>query len=71
MDLLINRLKGLLWNKTVIEGYILSEDIDKKLSLVLVKDSDKSWRTKWLNNSEYEIKLPKQSISQVFLPNNK
>lgn len=70
MNRLIESFKGLMWSNTKpkveVEGYILSEDKFKNMSLVLVKDKDNFWKTKWLNNTENTYKTPIEALSSIF-----
>jgi hypothetical protein len=68
MNNLIERFKGLLWSnpKVEVEGYILSEDKLKNMSLVLVKNKDNFWKSKWLNNTENTYKTPVEPLSSIF-----
>jgi hypothetical protein len=66
MNNLINNFKTIILSKNEVEGYILSEDKIKNTSLVLVKENNMFWKTKWLNNAETIYKIPMDSISLIF-----
>jgi hypothetical protein len=61
------QLESLL-NKTIkntVEGYLIFFTIDK--SLVLVKENDRYWKTKWFNNNENIYKSPIIPLNEIFL----
>ena len=66
MNNLIDNFKTLIISKNEVEGYILSEDKIKNTSLVLVKENNIFWKTKWLNNAETTYKIPMDPISLIF-----
>jgi hypothetical protein len=65
---LINRFKGLLYTKTKkeVEGYIILNDSKSSKTLLLIKNGERSWRTKWFNDNEYIYKAPLQQLSTIF-----
>jgi hypothetical protein len=73
MELLINGLitkfKGLMIKgskKETAEGYLLKTDNVNKKSLLLVKENEKCWKTKWFNDSEYTYTILPGPISSIF-----
>lgn len=51
-------------DKETIEGHVLTKDNNK--TLLLVKDGEKSWKTKWFNTNEINIKSPDDKLESVF-----
>ncbi len=68
---LIDKLKSVLISDDTtndITGYVLMNDSDKNKSLVLVKENDKYWKTKWVENSKITNELPSNKLETVFSP---
>ncbi len=55
--------------KQEVEGYILMSDKLNNRTLIMVKENEKCWRTKWFNNANNFI-VPKESITKIFISNN-
>jgi hypothetical protein len=51
-------------DKENVEGYILSKDDNK--TLLLVKDGEKSWKTKWFNTDKINLKSPDKNMETIF-----
>ncbi len=66
MEYLLEGLKR-LWVKPSdeVEGYYLMSDDKQNKSLVFVKDSDKCWKTKWLDSS-IKINKPAEPLQTIF-----
>lgn len=62
-----------LWpeRRIEVEGYLMFNDSTNNKSLLLVKDGEKSWRTKWFNDSENRYKAPLVPLINIFNNNNK
>lgn len=65
---LIDKFKGLWYGdvKREVEGYLIMSDSTNNKTLLLIKDGEKSWKTKWYNNNENTYKAPTQPLSSVF-----
>ena len=50
----------------MIEGYLLKNDSTTNQILLLVKEHEKCWKTKWFNDNEYTYTIPSAPISSVF-----
>ena len=67
----IDKFKG-LWigqsqeAKMEVEGYLMLSDSTTNKSLLLVKEGEKSWKTKWFNNTEHSYKAPTVPVSEIF-----
>ena len=63
---LVEKFKGLFYGerKNEVEGYLLMNDNTK--TLLLVKEGEKSWKTKWFNNNEIVLKTPEKQLGNVF-----
>ena len=65
----IDKLKG-LWispeSKTEVEGYLMLSDSTNNKSLLLVKEGEKTWKTKWFNDNEHSYKAPAVPVSEIF-----
>jgi hypothetical protein len=63
---LVEKFKGLLYGerKNEVEGYLLMNDNTK--TLLLVKEGEKSWKTKWFNSNEIILKTPEKQLETVF-----
>ncbi len=67
----IDKLKG-LWigqsqeAKTEVEGYLMLSDGTNNKSLLLVKEGEKSWQTRWFNDNEHSYKAPTVPVSDIF-----
>lgn len=57
--------KDLFPRKNEVEGYLIFFTIEK--SLLLVKENDRYWKTKWFNNNENIYKSPVKSLNEIFL----
>ena len=57
-----------LWpgRRIEVEGYLIFNDSINNKSLLLVKDGEKSWRTKWFNDSENRYKAPVVPLNNIF-----
>jgi hypothetical protein len=68
-DNLINKFKELFYkeSKYEIEGYTIMTDSTTDKTLVLIKNGEKSWRTKWFNNNETIYKTPSQPLHTIFI----
>lgn len=66
---LIDRIEGLWYgeSKKEIEGHIMMSDNKNNKTLVMVKEGDKFWKTKWFNNSENYFKTPNEPLSKIFV----
>jgi hypothetical protein len=65
---LLSKLKG-LWlseKKSVIEGHVLSKDSKNNQSLLLIKEGEKLWKSKWFNDEEYTYRMPKEPLATIF-----
>jgi len=65
---LIGKFKGLWYGeqKGEVEGYMIMTDGTSNKTLLLVKDGEKSWKTKWFNNNQNTFKTPSQPLNGVF-----
>jgi hypothetical protein len=63
---LVEKFKGLLYGerKNEVEGYVLMNDNTK--TLLLVKEGEKSWKTKWFNSNEIILKTPEKQLENIF-----
>jgi hypothetical protein len=73
IETLVNTFKGLWYGKQEetqkkdeVEGYLMMNDNTTNKSLLLVKDGEKSWKTKWFNNNENTYKTPLAALSELF-----
>jgi hypothetical protein len=66
MEYIIEGFKR-LWAKPTdeVEGYHLMSDNKQNKSLIFVKDSDKCWRTKWLDN-KIKVNTPAEPLQSLF-----
>ncbi len=76
MSYLIEKLQKLgIFNypeeQDIINGYALMSDSKLNKTLVMVKTSENSWKTKWVQNNLINIKEPSKSIQSIFNPNKK
>lgn len=65
---LIDKFKG-LWSgegKREVEGYLIMSDNTNNKTLLLVKDSEKSWKTKWYNDDKNIYKVPNEPLTSIF-----
>jgi hypothetical protein len=66
---LINKFKGLWYgseSKGEVEGYMIMSDSTTNKSLLLIKDGEKSWKTKWFNDNQTTYKAPVAPLSTIF-----
>lgn len=68
---LIDKFKGLMYGapKEEIEGYLIVADSTTNKTLLLVKEGEKSWKTKWFNNNENKYKSPTEPLQSIFISN--
>lgn len=66
---IIDRFTGLFTNnnKIEVEGYLMLKDSTTNKTQLLVKEGDKSWKTKWYNDNQYIYKAPAKPITEVFM----
>jgi hypothetical protein len=66
---LIKSFKGLLFNESTqeVEGYMIMTDDINNRSLLMVKENEKSWKTKWFSNSENNFKVPTEPLNKLFI----
>jgi len=69
IEYVIDRVKNMWINrqKTDVEGYLMFNDNITKKSLLLIKDGEKSWRTKWFNDNENTYKAPVIPLADIFV----
>lgn len=53
-------------NKTEVEGYLLYKDSTNNRTLLLVKNSERCWQTKWFDDNENSYNLNQQSVNTIF-----
>jgi hypothetical protein len=77
LSYLIDKLKSVLISEGTqddITGYVLmnnnNNNNNNNKSLVLVKENDKYWKTKWIENSKITNELPAKNLDTVFSPTN-
>jgi inorganic pyrophosphatase len=65
---LIDTFKGLWYgeSKEEIEGYLIMNDSTNNKTMLLVKDGEKSWKTKWFNNNQMIHKVPIEPLQHIF-----
>lgn len=56
--------------KQSIEGYHMSSDIANNKTLVLVKHSDKFWKTEWVDNTTMTYRAPVVPLNELFAKYN-
>jgi len=65
---IIDRFTGLFTsNKIEVEGYLMLKDSTTNKTQLLVKDGEKSWKTRWYNDNQYIYKAPEKPITDVFM----
>ncbi len=73
LSYLIDKLKSVIISQDTeddITGYVLMNNNDNVKSLVLVKENDKYWKTKWIESSKITNELPAKNLDTVFSPTN-
>jgi hypothetical protein len=65
MEYIISKLKK-LWSKEDLEGYFLMTDNKTNKSLVLVKNSENTWKTEWLDKS-VPVNKPTEQLNSIFI----
>lgn len=65
---LVDKFKGLWYGepKKEVEGYLIMSDFTTNKTLLLIKEDDKSWKTKWYNDNQNTYKAPKESLASIF-----
>lgn len=56
--------------KGEVEGYLMYSDSTNNKTLLLVKENEKSWKTKWFNNNENTYKSPSLPLNEIFNKRN-
>ena len=69
MEYIIEGLKR-LWTKPqdrpeVLEGYLLMTDNKQNKSLFFIKDNNKCWKTKWIDNTT-KVNKPSTQMESIF-----
>jgi hypothetical protein len=69
MDYITQAFKYLWSNesKEEVEGYVVMSDKSKKASLVLVKESDKYWKTRWCSDNTTIYKKQEKPFNTIFI----
>jgi hypothetical protein len=70
LDYLIDKIKSVLITHDTqdnITGYVLMNGNNAK-SLVLVKENDKYWKTKWVENTTIINEPPSKKLDTIFSP---
>jgi hypothetical protein len=65
---LIDKFKG-FWigeSKGEVEGYMIMTDSTNNKTLLLIKEGEKSWKTKWFSDSQTTYKAPVEPLSTIF-----
>ena len=70
-NLVISKLNSIVFvskdgKKQPIEGYLMSSDAANNRTLLLVKEGDKSWKTRWFNDKESLYISPSVPLSNIF-----
>jgi hypothetical protein len=65
---LVDKFKGLWYgeSKAEVEGYMIMSDTTNNRTLLMVKDSEKSWKTKWYDNGNNSYKSPDKPLNAIF-----
>jgi hypothetical protein len=65
---LVDKFKGLWYgeSKGEVEGYMIMTDNTNNKTLLLIKDGEKSWKTKWFSDSQTTYKAPVTPLSTIF-----
>jgi hypothetical protein len=70
IDSIIERFTGLFSKEKIeVEGYIMLKDSTTNKTQLLVKEGEKSWKTKWFNDNQYTYKAPTVPITDIFIKN--
>ena len=56
--------------KQLIEGYHMSSDVANDKTLVLVKHSDKFWKSEWFDNTTTTYRAPVVPLNELFAKHN-
>jgi hypothetical protein len=56
--------------KVQIEGYHIASDRAANKTLILVKESNKYWKTQWFNDSTTTYKSPPLPLGEIFVKHN-
>jgi hypothetical protein len=56
--------------KQLVEGYHISSDAATNKTLVLVKHSDKFWKTEWFDNTTTTYRAPPLPLNEIFVKRN-
>ena len=71
MNTLVDMFKS-MWTgksaveKTEVEGYLMMSDFTNKKTLLLIKEGENTWKTRWFNDNENTYKAPEVSIQKIF-----
>jgi hypothetical protein len=65
---LVDKFKGLWYDesKGEVEGYMIMSDSTNSKTLLLIKEGEKSWKTKWFSDNQTIYKAPLEPISLIF-----
>lgn len=69
MEYIIQGIKYLMGSgssKVEVEGHILATDATAGRSFILVKENDKTWKSKWMNTEEVIIRPATESLRSIF-----
>lgn len=69
MDYIVRGIKYLMGTGTTkveVEGHVLATDASAGRSFILVKENDKFWKSRWMNDSEIIIRPASEPIRAIF-----
>jgi hypothetical protein len=69
MDYIVRGIKYLMGTgstKVEVEGHVLATDATAGRSFILVKENDKFWKSRWVNDNDIIIRPTSDSIRAIF-----
>lgn len=68
IDSIVDKFKELFTKEKIeMEGYLMLKDSTTNKTQLLVKESDKTWKTKWFDDNQYTYKTPTMPITYIFM----
>lgn len=69
MDYIVRGFRYLMGSgaaKVEVEGHILATDATAGRSFILVKENERTWKSRWMNTDEVIVRPASQSLNTIF-----
>ena len=69
MDYIVRGFKYLMGSgsaKVEVEGHVLATDATAGRSFILVKENERTWKSRWMKTDEVIVRPASQSLNTIF-----